>query len=463
MKMVWLRIIGGLIFLLWASGAEAVAPQQVTIDQFGKGLLFTPSTTPKSFLVVLSPSTGWDDAATMIATELAKDGAAVLGLDVQAYYANRALSKDECLYPTGLIEDMAEKLQRRFAEQAFERPVLIGLGDSGALATLTTMQTLPGTYRSVIAPAFCPPVLAPKLLCIEDDVQVDGQIYRPQDMASVVQIARLHLAKDTHCTVATPPWPIEALAADPLTYIRASLNADQRAVQTDSIATLASLPLTFLPAHDHNNDWLIVFVSGDGGWRDIDRQIGGALQQFGFAVVGFDSLQYFWRKKTPVQTAITLDKIIIEAAREWGKRKIALVGYSFGADLLPFSLPLMKTKDLVHHMTLIGLAKDARLEITVGGFLGHGDKNLNTRAALKQISSVPTLCVYGDEELADGDTICPFLTQDNVEKALFPGGHHYNQDYHKIAATMVASMRKVDDHAGKSDAETGQDNPEITP
>ena len=48
---------------------------------------------------------------------------------------------------------------------------------------------------------------------------------------------------------------------------------------------------------------MAVIYSGDGGWRDIDKDIAGALQEKGIPVVGVDSLRYFWSEKTPDQVA----------------------------------------------------------------------------------------------------------------------------------------------------------------
>ncbi len=433
-----------LLVLLAVPALAEAPPERVPVDQFGSARFYKPdSKTPASFVVVLSPSTGWDDTAHNLAQQLRQDGAAVLGLDVKSYYANRAQSNDECLYPTGLIEDQAEKLQKHFREQGFERPMLIGLGDSGSLAAVTTLQTLPGTYRGVIAPDFCAPVLAPKPLCVDDDVKLDGNQYHPGNASTLLQIETLHLAQGHDCPGQNGVWPVGPAVSDAAQYVRLSMMADARAVRADSIADLADLPLTYLPSADKSNDWLIVFVSGDGGWRDIDRQIGKALQQAGYAVVGLDSLQYFWSKKTPAQTAAVLDRIVTSAARSWGKRHIALAGYSFGAEILPFTLPLMRSKDLVRQLSFVGFSKNASFEITVGGFLGHGDKNYNTRQAVRNIKQTPILCIYGDEEVADGDTICPELTQDNIARAMFPGGHHYNQDYARLAQRVIAELVKL--------------------
>ena len=62
--------------------------------------------------------------------------------------------------------------------------------------------------------------------------------------------------------------------------------------------TLAGLPLVDLPVTTPGRLMAVVY-SGDGGWRDIDKDIAGRLQEKGVPVVGVDSLRYFWSEKTP--------------------------------------------------------------------------------------------------------------------------------------------------------------------
>ncbi|MBV9188539.1 MAG: hypothetical protein JO093_23230, partial [Acidobacteria bacterium] len=59
------------------------------------------------------------------------------------------------------------------------------------------------------------------------------------------------------------------------------------------------LPLVEVPASRGNSDTLVVFVSGDGGWAAIDREISKVLADDGMPVAGLNALQYFWTKRTP--------------------------------------------------------------------------------------------------------------------------------------------------------------------
>jgi type IV secretory pathway VirJ component len=61
---------------------------------------------------------------------------------------------------------------------------------------------------------------------------------------------------------------------------------------------LDDLPLAEIPAA-RSPVALAAILSGDGGWRDIDKRIGAVLAQGDIGVVGLDSLRYFWSAKTP--------------------------------------------------------------------------------------------------------------------------------------------------------------------
>lgn len=66
-------------------------------------------------------------------------------------------------------------------------------------------------------------------------------------------------------------------------------------VATARVAGIANLPLIELPA-EHRGPFLAIVLSGDGGWRDVDKDVAEKLRSEGVSVVGWDSLRYFWRK-----------------------------------------------------------------------------------------------------------------------------------------------------------------------
>jgi len=89
-----------------------------------------------------------------------------------------------------------------------------------------------------------------------------------------------------------------------------------------SKADLQDLPLVEVPAGTPTKDAMAVILSGDGGWAGIDREVAGVLAKRGIAVVGLNSLKYFWTKKTPEIAAGDLNRILRAYLTTWKKDNI---------------------------------------------------------------------------------------------------------------------------------------------
>src|SRR5262249_40791318 len=92
----------------------------------------------------------------------------------------------------------------------------------------------------------------------------------------------------------------------------------------------SNVPVSDLPlvevAGSRKKDQLAVIVTGDGGWASIDRDIGDYLASQGIAVVGFDSLKYFWKSRTPEGAAKDLDRVINHYLQTWKKSNAMVLG-----------------------------------------------------------------------------------------------------------------------------------------
>ena len=138
---------------------------------------------------------------------------------------------------------------------------------------------------------------------------------------------------------------------------------------------LKDLPLFEIPARKPG-DTLAVFITGDGGWAQLDRSVATLLAQKGVAVVGLSSLKYFWHARTPEKTAADVARILRHYLAAWKKDRAILVGYSFGADILP-PIANRLPPDLlerVHLLALLAASPTATFEIHVGGWLGIDDE-----------------------------------------------------------------------------------------
>jgi type IV secretory pathway VirJ component len=79
-------------------------------------------------------------------------------------------------------------------------------------------------------------------------------------------------------------------------------------------------------------------LSGDGGWAGLDKNVAAALSAKGVDVVGVDSLRYFWSRAHAAGTGRRSRSHRALLRAQWKKSGALLVGYSQGADVLPFAI-----------------------------------------------------------------------------------------------------------------------------
>ena len=78
-----------------------------------------------------------------------------------------------------------------------------------------------------------------------------------------------------------------------------------------------NMPVVEVPA-GQQNDTVTLFLAGDGGWRDLDRDVAGEMAKIGFPVVGIDMLRYYWQHKTPEQSDTDLTELMQLYRQKWG-------------------------------------------------------------------------------------------------------------------------------------------------
>jgi len=193
-----------------------------------------------------------------------------------------------------------------------------------------------------------------------------------------------------------------------------------------------------VPATGPPRDLLAVILTGDGGWAEIDREIASHLSTAGVPVVGWNSLRYYWTPRTPEAAAADLDRILRHYTAAWGKHRVLLAGYSFGADVLPFLVHRLppQTRADVAGVALVGLSPAASFEFHVAGWLGA--QIGPTRPTAPEVAAlkggVSVTCIRGDEEK---DSACLSLLKGAAKMVTLPGGHHVGGDYGRLAQAVL--------------------------
>ncbi len=152
---------------------------------------------------------------------------------------------------------------------------------------------------------------------------------------------------------------------------------------------------------------------------------------------GSNSLRYFWSSKTPEQVGRDLDRIVAHYQAEWGVHDVLLIGYSFGADVLPASYNRMSpaTQSAVVEVSLLGLAEEALFEFHVSGWLGlTGSDALPIAPEVARLDVAKVQCFYGEEE---DDSLCRTPVLASAELIETKGGHHFDGDYQALARRII--------------------------
>lgn len=199
------------------------------------------------------------------------------------------------------------------------------------------------------------------------------------------------------------------------------------------------LPLVEVPAAQRGSDTLVVFVSGDGGWANIDKSISKQLAAEGMPVVGLNSLQYFWTKRTPDAASHDLQTIIDTYLARWQKSRVILVGYSRGADVLPAMTSRLtaETRSKVRLLALLSPSPKAEFEFHVMDWMHDSDRGLPVKPELERFDQ-KTLCVWGED---DHESLCNGLVLPNVKVVTLKGAHHFDGGYDKLARIILEALQ----------------------
>jgi len=204
----------------------------------------------------------------------------------------------------------------------------------------------------------------------------------------------------------------------------------------------ASAKLLTVPA-------LTVFMAGDGGWAKIDRDISGILNQHGMDILGFNSLQYFIKNRSPEECATDISNLTRNYLKRWNKSEIIMIGYSQGADVLPFVVSRLPDdlEKKIRMVVLLAPSTTASFKFHVGEWFGIETKDYHYSLVpeIAKLSSLDVLCFCGSQEK---DSLCnePVTA---CNKIVIAGHHHFNRDYRAIGERIWMEYQKLDSDHGK--------------
>ncbi|MET0949896.1 MAG: AcvB/VirJ family lysyl-phosphatidylglycerol hydrolase, partial [Pseudomonas sp.] len=360
-----------------------------------------------------------------------------LSQDAAARIIQVVLPKDNCVLQQKTFNDALQQLD--------DAPTIVGGIGPGATLAWRWLAGQDNDDAEAISVGFYLEVPSQPAPVVEAD----------EPAPVICDVALPKTAPHGHWMVAWNDAPDDAPAA----FVRDQANADtsisdydiklpqvlnselrRKLIGEDDKGGGVGVPVVEVPSAQPS-DTVTLFMSGDGGWRDLDKVVAGDMASLGYPVVGIDVLRYYWEHKTPEQTAADLTELMQHYRQKWGTKRFILAGYSFGADVMPavYNRLAPDEQNRIDGIILLAFARTGSFEIHVDGWLGTAGKEATTGEEMAKLPAEKVLCVYGIEEKDESG--CTTTTAVG-EKLQLPGGHHFDENYPALAKRLIAAIDK---------------------
>ena len=447
-----------------SDGADA----HLAAGRFGTVSVYIPEGKPKSVAMFLSGDGGWELGVINMAKALRDQGAVVIGADIRHYLAKLGEAAAKPDAPCQMIavdfEALSHQVQKEIGAREYRVPVLVGYSSGATVVYGALAQSPPGTFAGALSLGFCADqdfsgaalcpgaglhytpnkqhelVLAPAATLQQPWIAFQGQKDEvcsakavDEFAASVANAEVVRLPLVGHGFSVERNWMPQFRAA----YARLAAPLEAAPGRPPEIS---DLPVTEVHASGSSGE-LAVLLTGDGGWAGLDQELAARLAASGVPTVGLNSLKYFWSARTPEETARDVARLMRHYLAAWSKERVILVGYSFGADVLPFVVNRLppELRARVASVSLLGIDSNASFEVSVAGWVGSDEGGPPTRPEVAALSHLPVLCIYGEGE---SDSICPGLPAGaNLAREEVGKGHHFSGEYATLAERILAHAR----------------------
>ncbi|OEC52099.1 MULTISPECIES: AcvB/VirJ family lysyl-phosphatidylglycerol hydrolase [Pseudomonas] len=215
------------------------------------------------------------------------------------------------------------------------------------------------------------------------------------------------------------------------------------------------------PATAPTRHELVIFYSGDRGWAPLEQAVSRNLNERGYGVLGISTQAYFWHEQPVADSAAQLDGLITVYRKIWNAPRVWLVGYSFGANVLPSLIDHLKPENRarITQLTLLDPTEDVFLEIELGDDMNVGWFNRISQSyrqlrkpvlhhdplpALYPLEGqIPVNCFHSTEN-ADG--LCSLSSRPAwITITRIDGSHTFNGDFDGLAQRLIEQHPDVRD------------------
>jgi type IV secretory pathway VirJ component len=454
-----------ILFTIQYSSGAVTSSDSLNVSSFGKVYIYNRTTTPQNVILMISGDGGWKSGVIGFSQTFSEMNSLVIGVDILQYFKDLRERTDECYNVAADFVQLASVIEKKYDFPDYIPPVIMGYSSGATLVYGILAQERPGTFIGGISVGFCPDIELPKMLCeingltVTADVPGKRYILQADDKLGYPWIV-LNGKLDKICNYpAVVDFVSKTKGAELITlpkvghgfskwsdfmpqwkdaYSRLITAYEKEKPAKVDAGQVKNLPLVITNSKIQDRQAPVaLLISGDGGWYGFEQSIADNLAKQGIPTVGLDSKKYFWKRRTPEETASDIAKALNFYGEEWDRTKFVLVGYSLGAEIVPFIVNRLpeETKSKIESVVLLSPATTTDFEIHISNMLGMGNRQntYNTIDEIVKLRSIPTLIIFGDGEKTE---IPALLSKTTVIIKKIPGDHHYKFNLPLIMQTM---------------------------
>ena len=204
-------------------------------------------------------------------------------------------------------------------------------------------------------------------------------------------------------------------------------------LQLNYVKAETDLPIDTLGSNNMSRP-LVLYITGDGGFNSFSKAFMKQWNANGYPVVALNAKSYFWKTKAPEDAAREIAALLDEYLSLWNRNEVVLVGYSFGADVMPFIqtrlTPGMLNK--IRHTILFSPSKTTDFAI----HLFYDDDGSSVAAEINKLNK-PALVIFGDKEK---DLPESQINNKMVTLIKVPGDYHYDDNIVGVVNGVVKRL-----------------------
>jgi type IV secretory pathway VirJ component len=205
---------------------------------------------------------------------------------------------------------------------------------------------------------------------------------------------------------------------------------------------IPSLPLVERPPLSDTNPTLVVLLTGDGGWAASDEGVARALVQRGAAVIGLNMRSYLGTQRSPDVAGADVECVTRRYLTLWSRERLMLLGYSRGADILPFVASRLSPdlRDRINMVALVSLSSRADFHFHWMDLVRDVRRpdDLPVAPELAKLRGLNVVCVYGN---AERDSGCRDADSTVVTRYAREGGHRLGGGFRKLEDILSQGLR----------------------